>query len=452
MRTAYSFVFISLVCLVMPSLQAATIYVDASASGANNGTSWADAFLTIQNAVNLSSHSDEIIVAEGEYYENIDMAGKQVLLRSTTPDDPNVVAATIIDGGGSGSVITCETGETADTIIQGFTIQNGGGNSDKNAGGISCYESSPSVKQCVFINNTADHYGGGIFCYLGAPTIANCAFLGNTANYYGGGGLSCYQSNVMVMSCVFSGNTAAMYGGGLHSYESDQIVASCTFSGNSSNFGGGIYCFESNAPVISNSILWGNSVGADSQIYTYNSTPTLIYCVIEGGWTGDGSDNITSDPLFVDADGADDAVGTADDDLHLDPFSLCINMGDPAASYSGQYDMDGQKRACYQRIDIGSDEVFPIGGDLNTDEQVGVADLVIFADSSMWLAEVDLVEFAFFAEQWLYGAGPVPGDLTGDKKVDMDDLILLVSSDKWLVQYDLADFSLLARNWLYGVQ
>ena len=36
-----------------------------------------------------------------------------------------------------------------------------------------------------------------------------------------------------------------------------------------------------------------------------------------GGGTIDGGGNIDADPLFVDADGADDTVGTPDDDLRL---------------------------------------------------------------------------------------------------------------------------------------
>ncbi|GAI61123.1 unnamed protein product, partial [marine sediment metagenome] len=32
------------------------------------------------------------------YYENINFLGKAITVRSTDPNDPNVVAATIIDG------------------------------------------------------------------------------------------------------------------------------------------------------------------------------------------------------------------------------------------------------------------------------------------------------------------------------------------------------------------
>ena len=47
----------------------ATWFVDKDATGANNGTAWADAFTTIQPAIDATSAIDEIWVAEGVYGE-----------------------------------------------------------------------------------------------------------------------------------------------------------------------------------------------------------------------------------------------------------------------------------------------------------------------------------------------------------------------------------------------
>lgn len=441
------FIFVSLFGVFSSFVPADTIYVDVSATGGNNGSNWTDAYTAIQTAIDNSLDYDEIIVAEGIYYENIDLNGKLISLTSTDSNDPNVVAGTVIDGGALGSVIACDSGETADTVITGFTIQNGNGDTSGNGGGISCKDSSPVIKNCIFSNNVATgDWGGGVFCWGGTPAISNCIFIGNAIVTYGGG-IACYQSDVIVTNCVFSGNNADR-GGGFASYESDSVVTNCTFSGNSSNKGGGFYCYQ-NAPTMDNCIMWGDSAPTGVEVYVSSSSPTVNYSVIEGGWGGNGMNNIDSDPLYIDADGADDIPGTADDDLHLDSFSLCINAGDP--NYRGQFDMDGEKRVRYQNVDIGAYEVFPIGGDLNTDERVDLDDLILFLDGDMWLVEVDLVDFALFASQWMYGTGPIAGDLNGDKKVDLDDLILFVAGDMWLVEVDLVDFSLLAGNWMYGV-
>ena len=55
---------------------------------------------TIQAAIIAAMNGDEIIVAEGEYFENINFLGKAITVRSSDPLDPMVVANTIINGGG----------------------------------------------------------------------------------------------------------------------------------------------------------------------------------------------------------------------------------------------------------------------------------------------------------------------------------------------------------------
>ena len=51
------------------------IYVDADANGANNGTSWTDAFNDLNSALNQDADGDQIWVAEGTYYT--DPAGER---------------------------------------------------------------------------------------------------------------------------------------------------------------------------------------------------------------------------------------------------------------------------------------------------------------------------------------------------------------------------------------
>ncbi|MHC4641474.1 MAG: right-handed parallel beta-helix repeat-containing protein, partial [Planctomycetota bacterium] len=82
-------------------------------------------FNNIQAAIDYSKEGDTIIVAEGRYYENINFWGKNIILRSTEPNNPGIAAATIIDGGQNDSVITCDNGENNNCVISGFTITNG---------------------------------------------------------------------------------------------------------------------------------------------------------------------------------------------------------------------------------------------------------------------------------------------------------------------------------------
>jgi len=77
-------------------------------------------YLTIQRAIDRAIDGDVIIVSPGTYKENIDFKGKNLTVQSSNPDDPDIVASTIIDGGGKGSVVTFQSGETreaADSFV-----------------------------------------------------------------------------------------------------------------------------------------------------------------------------------------------------------------------------------------------------------------------------------------------------------------------------------------------
>jgi hypothetical protein len=77
---------------------------------------------SIQAAIDGACHGDEIVVQPGTYNEAI-IIDKGVSLRSTDPLDPNVVAATVIDGTGlNASVVTCRWTEEPDIFFSGFTI------------------------------------------------------------------------------------------------------------------------------------------------------------------------------------------------------------------------------------------------------------------------------------------------------------------------------------------
>ena len=82
-------------------------YVDASVAESGDGTSWNTAFKEIQEGINAASDADTVIVAQGSYFQNIQLKGKNITLRSTDPLDPDVVANTVTGGDHGGETWKC---------------------------------------------------------------------------------------------------------------------------------------------------------------------------------------------------------------------------------------------------------------------------------------------------------------------------------------------------------
>jgi len=89
---------------------------------------------TIQKAIDAAGSGETIIVYSGIYEENIKFNNKNITVRSADSSDPDIVAATVIDGGGSGTVVQFVSGD--ESTLEGFTIQNG--NSGGYGGGGIC--------------------------------------------------------------------------------------------------------------------------------------------------------------------------------------------------------------------------------------------------------------------------------------------------------------------------
>jgi len=410
----------------------AILHVDADAPGANNGSSWANAFNYLQDALaeaNSNPDVNEIWVAEGTYKPdaktaNPDGTGNREATFQLINDvgvyggfvgywaaDPDPYARdvelyeTILSGDLDGNdvwdlddpsrdensyhVVT-GSGTDVTAVLDGFTITNGnanGSDAHDDGGGMYNYEGSPTVTNCIFSGNSAYHFGGGMFNYsYSSPTVTNCTFSGNSASE-GGGMCNDFYSSPTMTNCIFSVNSAASYGGGMGNKRSSPTVTNCTFSVNSAaSLGGGMSNDDSSA-TLTNCVLWGNTALSGAQIYNDGtSSATVSYSDVEGGWGG--TENIDEDPLFIDPNGLDGIPDTADDEegyVHLRGYSPCINAGDPGGDYSGQVDIDNQPRVAYGRVDMGADEVYPIAGDVEPD------------------GDVDFYDFGYFANNWLIG-------------------------------------------------
>lgn len=226
----------------------------------------------IQAAIDAACNGDKVIVAPGTYKENIRFNGKAIQLVGFRGAD-----MTCIDGGMADVAVACEDGEGPNTVLEGFTITRG---KSMRGGGMRIrYSCSPTIKNCVFTQNSTSGNGGGIHIHMSEPTILDCVIRNNTG--YFGGGISSQGSDPKIRNCIFHKNNGT-YGGGMANLLSGPEVTNCTFTENKGQRGGGMYN-ETNDPVITDCVFIANNAsryggGVCNRI---GSEPILINCTFE---------------------------------------------------------------------------------------------------------------------------------------------------------------------------
>lgn len=185
------------------------------------------------------------------------------------------------------------------TFVDNYSVNNGGGMYNVNAanptienclfinnyayyGGAVCDSgSSPSIKATEFSYNTAKYDGGAIRNNANSkPVIEDCDFANNSANR--GAAIDAYESAPTAKRCSFSGNAATSSGGALYAYTSSNArLENCTLYNNSAYFGGGVYARENSNAQIVNCTISGNSAKYNGgALYSQNATPVIANSIL----------------------------------------------------------------------------------------------------------------------------------------------------------------------------
>jgi hypothetical protein len=248
--------------LIGQSFFALVLTVRADASGD---------FPTIQAAIDAAVDGDVVILEPGTFTglgnRDIDFLGKAITVRSVDPEDPCVVAATIIDCNREGEIglygFCFQNNEGPNSILDGLTVT-------RAVVGIKSYHSSPVIRNCVIkdcsnggidaeasdilITDSTitgnghgwwEHEVGGIYAREGGIlTVTNCTISNNRSHF--GGGIHCYglemRPEVDVTGCTFTGNSGVEVGGAMNRCWGR--ITNCVFIGNEGPAEGGAlrYC------------------------------------------------------------------------------------------------------------------------------------------------------------------------------------------------------------------
>jgi parallel beta-helix repeat protein len=302
------------------------IYVDADAVGANDGSSWIDAYVFLKDALADANTADkpvEIRVAQGIYKPdqgaNQIPGDRKATLRlidgvvlkggfaGFSEPDPNAwdvgLYETILSGDLAGNDVEVDNPEDLflepsrlensrhvltlpsnilTATLDGFTVSGGnphesgpfgeGGGLNTEGGLLGKLENANSkitVRHCTFSRNSAA-FGGGVYIHGGSPTLVDCTF---NCNYRG---MLISECNVTLINCKFSGNSGGL--GIINS--SSSMLTDCTFTGNSAR---GLGITLSNV-ILTNCTFTNNSAterGGGFQI-THESNATLLNCTFAG--------------------------------------------------------------------------------------------------------------------------------------------------------------------------
>ena len=264
-----------------------TYYVDANASGGNNGNSWGNAYTDLQAALGAAGSGDSIFVAAGTYKpttgasreETFSIPGGVLVYGGFAGGEANLAARdlsagneTILSGdlgtaigtlgdfddaGYDDNTYNVVSMTNADAHLDGFTVQGGkaDGNEPANSGGGIYVTAAVTLRYMTVHSNIAIGYGGGGI-YLQDPgtageiKVTHCTIYNNMSGAVGGG-LQLVNflttgtaGKIKVTHCMIYDNEATGRGGGIHAGngEGDFSIENCAIYGNKSGSdGGGVF-------------------------------------------------------------------------------------------------------------------------------------------------------------------------------------------------------------------
>jgi predicted outer membrane repeat protein len=320
------------VCSFFPATSAqAQIYVKVDAGGANDGTSWSDAYVNLQDALAAAANGDEIWVAAGTYKpaaipqtfelkDNVALYGGFAGTESAL-GERNIAANPTILSGDIGVV-----GDPSDNsnhvvsvnfvsgwVLDGFEVTLGNAiiNPPRNGGGMLVWGGTGTIANVTFTDNAAGEDGGALWLNDTNSAVANVVFQNNSAGITGGA-LHVRLNSVPTMTNLSFTSNSALRGGAVSIEDnSDPIITGASFVGNTATTWGGAIYLEAMIHL-SDATFDNNSADEGGALHVRGIDPATLTGVTFSGNSArlggaiDGGNLILTDVTFDGNSAADD--------------------------------------------------------------------------------------------------------------------------------------------------
>lgn len=387
--------FLCFSAFMSPALDARDIYVDASATGARDGTSWGDAYTDMHAAVadaNAVMMADNIHVAAGHYvsyfsyvitdpctvrghgsgpvvFENITAARPVFNIDNTDIHFYDIEfqsSSTHVYGDRSGvrfdhclfthASLSSVVGDQCN--LMSFEDCKFEQNASPGRGGAIMSNDSllVTIHDCVFEQNTSSDHGGAVFCVnkigTGMLECHDTRFVGNLSAR-NGGAINLLNTDATLINNVITLNDAVC--GGAIAFRNTaglrhlNLINTTVFRNQAFHVGGiwrGPSLFGSTLCSIANSIVYNNASSSTTVLRgQLNQPPTsIVHSCVDGWgslpWPGFGM--ISSAPMLL-------------PNGRPTLFSPCIDAGN-AALCPVPLDITGSPRVVGPNIDMGAYE------------------------------------------------------------------------------------------------
>jgi hypothetical protein len=295
---------LALILLAIPAAAQNTIYVDTDASGSETGDSWADAYTSLQDALDdaaSTSGDDEIWVAQGTYYpdEGASVTAEArsatftvpsgVTLRGRFSGDETGPGDRVLDRGVSPTTLSGEVqqdGDPSNNAYHVLTLQGGTVAAVRIAGGTA--------------NGTGSQGEGG-GAYVTGGTLKRSFLQGNRAKR----GSAIYATNVPELRRLLVNDNHATDSGALYLENDDATVNNVTVADNTVDATDGVNGIQH---VGSTAQVTNSAFGTATTNAVWDGTFTIT-----GDVDNKDGDNLAGDITVSDGDGNTKTVATNGD-------------------------------------------------------------------------------------------------------------------------------------------